>query len=61
MCSYLEDRVQSLEKMSLIDCVGTKWEIDHGEVDWLELSGLSTHEELADYRMRPVTSNNKVT
>lgn len=58
MGGYLENRVEGLEQTSLIGSVVAKGKIDHGEIDWLELSSLSPHEKLANYGMRSVTSNN---
>lgn len=60
MGGYLEHRMEGLEKTSLIGGVVPKREIDHSEVDWLELGGLFTHEKFTDYGMGSVTSNNKV-
>lgn len=60
MGCYLEDRMEGLKKTSLIGGVVPKREIDHSEVNWLELGSLCTHEKFTDYGMGSVTSDNKV-
>lgn len=61
MGGYLENRVEGLKKMSLIGGVIAKREVDHGEVNWLELSSLCTHKKFTNYGVGSVTSNDNVT
>jgi hypothetical protein len=56
----LEHGMHCLQKARLIGCVSALLEIDHGEVDEVQLSSFVTNKELANLGMRTVASNDHV-